>query len=131
MPFKDLREFIALLEEKKNLLRVKKPVDTKYGIAAYIRKTSDQRGPAIFFENVKGFEMPVVGGVFGTRERAFLAFECTSDNYVNKFRTALERLLPPKLVPTGPCKEVIHTGKDIDLNRLPIPGFDAPRGRWD
>lgn len=123
MPFKDLREFIALLEEKKDLLRVKKPVDTKYEIAGYIRKTSDQRGPAVFFENVKGFEMPVVGGVFGTRERAFLALECTSDNYVDKFQTALERLLAPKLVPTGPCKEVIHTGKNIDLNRLPIPLF--------
>lgn len=125
MPFKDLREFIALLEEKKDLLRVKKPVDTKFEIAAYIRKTSDQRGPAVFFENVKGFEMPVVGGVFGTRERAFLALECTAQNYVDKFQSALERLLPPKLVPTGPCKEVIHTGKDIDLNRLPIPIFSA------
>jgi 4-hydroxy-3-polyprenylbenzoate decarboxylase len=73
MPFKDLREFIALLEEKKDLLRVKKPVDTEYEIAAHVRKTSDQRGPAVFFKNVKGFEMPVVGGVFGTHERAFLA----------------------------------------------------------
>ena len=55
MPFKDLREFIALLEEKKDLLRVKKPVDTEYEIAAHVRKTSDQRGPAVFFKNVKGF----------------------------------------------------------------------------
>jgi len=52
---------------------VKKPVDTEYEIAAHVRKTSDQRGPAVFFKNVKGFEMPVVGGVFGTHERAFLA----------------------------------------------------------
>ena len=41
MPFKDLREFLALLEEKGELLRTKKPVDVKFEISSYIRKTSD------------------------------------------------------------------------------------------
>jgi UbiD family decarboxylase len=58
MPFKDLREFIALLEEKKDLLRVKKPVDTEYEIAAYVRKTSDQRGPAVFLRTSRGSRCP-------------------------------------------------------------------------
>src|SRR5574341_2494114 len=111
MPFNDLREFITFLESKGELLRTKKPVDVKFEISSYIRKTSDQRGPALLFENVKNSAMPVLGGVFATRERAFLALETSNEDYVNKFHNALDHLLPPKLVTKAPCKEVICTGK--------------------
>ncbi|MGH7826636.1 MAG: UbiD family decarboxylase [Candidatus Binatia bacterium] len=123
MPFRDLREFLSFLEKKGELLRTKKPVDIKYEISSYIRKTSDERGPALLFENVKDFNIPVLGGLFATRDRAFLALETSPQDYVNKFQSALERLVPPKLVSSGPCKEVIHTGRDVDLTKLPIPIF--------
>ena len=123
MPFSDLREFLTLLEEKGELLKTKKPVDVKFEVSSYIRKTSDQRGPALLFENVKNFNMPVVGGVFATRERAFLALESSPEDYVNKFQNALDHLLAPKLVSNAPCKDVIHTGNDVDLTWLPIPIF--------
>ena len=61
MPFKDLREFIAFLETKGELLRTRKPVDVKFEISSYIRKTSDVQGPALLFDNVKNFNMPGVG----------------------------------------------------------------------
>lgn len=123
MPFNDLREFLKFLEEHGELLKTKKPVDVKFEISSYIRKTSDQRGPALFFENVKNFDMPVVGGIFATRERAFLALETSSQDYVHKFQNALDHLLAPKLVSNAPCKDVIYTGNDVDLTRLPIPIF--------
>ena len=123
MPFRDLREFLTLLEEKGELLKTKKPVDVKFEISAYIRKTSDQRGPALLFENVKNSNMPALGGMFATRERAFLALETSPQDYVHKFNNALERLVPPKLVSSGPCKDVILTGNKVDLTQLPIPIF--------
>jgi UbiD family decarboxylase len=123
MPFRDLRDFISFLEQKGELLRTEKSVDVKFEISSYIRKTSDERGPALLFENVKNFNMPVLGGVFATRERAFLALETSPQEYVNKFQNALERLVPPKLVSNAPCKEVIHTGSSVDLTQLPIPIF--------
>jgi 2,5-furandicarboxylate decarboxylase 1 len=123
VPFNDLREFLKVLEENGELLKTKKPVDVKFEISSYIRKTSDQRGPALFFENVKNFDMPVVGGIFATRERAFLALETSPQDYVHKFQHALDHLLPPKLVSNAPCKEVVFTGNDVDLTRLPIPIF--------
>jgi UbiD family decarboxylase len=123
MPFNDLREFLSFLEQRGDLLKSKKPVDAKFEISSYIRKTSDVRGPALYFENVKGFDMPVVGGVFATRERAFLALETSPEEYVYKFHNALDRLVPPKLVSNAPCKDVIYTGDKIDLTRLPIPIF--------
>ncbi|HEY7167586.1 MAG TPA: UbiD family decarboxylase [Candidatus Binatia bacterium] len=123
MPFKDLREFLTLLDEKGELLRTRKPVDVKFEISSYIRKTSDEQGPALLFHNVRNSKMPVLGGVFATRERAFLALETTPQDYVNKFHNALDHLVQPRLVSDAPCKEVIYTGKDVDLGRLPIPIF--------
>jgi len=123
MPFNDLREFITFLESAGELMRTQKPVDVKYEISAYIRKTSDVQGPALLFDNVKGFDMPVLGGVFSTRKRAFLALETSNKDYVNKFQHALDHLVAPKLVAHAPCKEVVYKGKDVDLNKLPVPIF--------
>ena len=50
MPFNDLREFITFLESKGELLRTRKPVDVKFEISSYIRKTSDVQGPALLFD---------------------------------------------------------------------------------
>src|SRR6516162_7110132 len=123
MPFNDLREFVTFLESEGEMIRTRKPVDGKDEISAYIRKTSDVQGPALLFDNVKGFDMPVLGGVFSTRKRAFLALETSNEDYVNKFWHALDHLLAPKLVTHAPCKEVVYKGKDVDLNKLPVPIF--------
>ncbi len=55
MKFKDFRDFLDKLERHKKPLRVKKEVDTKFEIAAGIRKISDINGPALLFENIKGY----------------------------------------------------------------------------
>ncbi len=123
MPFNDLREFIGFLESKGELIRTKKPVDVKYEISAYIRKTSDVQGPALLFENVKEFTIPVLGGAFATRKRALLALETSNEDYVNKFHDALDHLVAPKLTANAPCKDVIIKGQDVDLNKLPVPIF--------
>jgi 4-hydroxy-3-polyprenylbenzoate decarboxylase/2,5-furandicarboxylate decarboxylase 1 len=123
MPFRDLREFIAHLEDQKELRRIRKPVDTKYEIAAYIRKTSDIKGPALLFENVNESKVPVLGGVFATRKRALLALETSEKQYGEKFHQALEHLVPPRKISSGPCKEVVLKSEDADLSRFPIPIF--------
>ena len=123
MPFKDLREFITCLDEQKELRRIRKPVDIKYEIAAYIRKTSDVKGPALLFENVKDSRTPVAGGIFATRKRALLALDTTDKECADKFKHALEHLMPPRKISSGPCKEVVRKGDDADLSRFPIPIF--------
>ena len=54
MPYRDLREFLTRLEAEGQLVRVKRPVKAEFEIAAGIRKMSDTRGPALWFENVVG-----------------------------------------------------------------------------
>jgi 4-hydroxy-3-polyprenylbenzoate decarboxylase/2,5-furandicarboxylate decarboxylase 1 len=128
MPFKDLREFIAFLERENELQKIKKPVDPCHEIAAYIRKSSDSKGPALLFENVKNSEIPVIGGVLATRHRVLLALGVAKDDYetyMGKFLNAMDHLVPPKLVSSGPCQEVIYLGDDIDVTRLPVPTLSA------
>ncbi|MBI2849185.1 MAG: UbiD family decarboxylase [Chloroflexi bacterium] len=125
MPFDDLPAFLSYLEERGDLVRIKKEVDLKYEISAYIRKTSDIQGPALIFEKVKGFHIPVAGGVFATRDRAILALEATRDTVIERFLHGIQNPIPPRLLTYGPCKEVIHKGEDVDLTSLPIPIYSA------
>ena len=87
MPFDDPRNFLEYLEERNDLLRISDEVDPKYEISAYIRKTSDQEGPALLFENVKGHDTSVVGGIFACRRRLLMALEADSKTSTNSSTT--------------------------------------------
>ena len=71
----DLRAFLNLLEEKKDLVHISRPTSPHFEVAAGIRKTSSIEGPALFFDNVVGHSMPVVGGLYAVRRRAVLGLE--------------------------------------------------------
>ena len=123
MPFDDPRDFLEYLEERRELVRVTDEVDPKYDIGAYIRKTSDQQGPAVLFENVKGHDMAAVGGIFASRRRVLMALDTDSAEVHEKFDGGVSNPIPSRLVDTGPCKEVILKGDEVDLGRLPIPVY--------
>jgi len=123
MVFTDLRQFLNVIDEQGDLVHIHKEVDPKYEIAAYIRQTSDTNGPALFFENVKGFGIPVVGGLFANRRRALMAMGSNHDAVTEKFLNGIKHPVSTKLLETGPCQEVVKTGKEVDLTELPIPTF--------
>lgn len=127
MPFRDLRAFLDHLLERGELVTIKREVDPRFEIAAYIRKTSDIQGPALLFPNVRGHTMPVVGGVFATRERGLLAAEGDNTTALAKFIAAIENPIAPRPVSEGACQEVRYLGDEVDLGRLPIP----TQGRLD
>jgi UbiD family decarboxylase len=127
MAYKDLREYLAVLEEKGKLKRVKKEVDKDWEIAAVCRqlfkKIPPQKRPALMFENIKGFSIPLAAGVLGaSREIYAIGLETESTEGINrKWDHALEKPLPPRIVKTGPCKENILHGKNVDITKLPVP----------
>ncbi len=120
MPFNDLRDFMDYLSERKELSVCKKEVNTRIEIAEVTDKSSKIGGPAILFENVKGFTSPVLTGLFGTLDRSFLAVESTKYEGFKKLAAGFERPLAVKEVTDGPCREVVKTGKDVDLNEFPV-----------
>jgi 4-hydroxy-3-polyprenylbenzoate decarboxylase/2,5-furandicarboxylate decarboxylase 1 len=129
MPYSDLRGFLGLLEEAGELARVTRPVSTRFEIAAGIRRMGDTGGPALLFENVVGHDMPVVGGLFSTRRRALLALEVASHEEGNaRFLRGLADPIDPVTVADGACQEVVASGDEVDLGRLPLPVYSEKDG---
>jgi 4-hydroxy-3-polyprenylbenzoate decarboxylase/2,5-furandicarboxylate decarboxylase 1 len=121
LPFEDLRSFLAFLEKNGELLKIEREIKVKYEIAAGIRKISNIQGPALSFENVKGYDTPVVGGVFATRRRALLGLEMKEETVFDEFLRRIKKPIKPKFVDDGPCKEVVLEGNEVDLLKFPIP----------
>ncbi len=128
MAYKDLREFIKVLEEKGLLKRITVEVDPILEIAEINDRIVKKGGPALLFERPKGSRFPCVVNLFGSFERMKLALEVRDLDEIG--RRALEFLEPeiptniieklkmlpklkrlsdflPRYVKSGPCKEVI------------------------
>ncbi len=69
MAFQDLREFIAFLEQRGQLRRITAPVSAELEITEITDRVSKAGGPALLFENVEGYDMPVLINLFGSPER--------------------------------------------------------------
>jgi len=73
----DIHEFVSELEKNGELKRVKTQVDTNLEIAEILRREMYSNGHAVLFENVKGFNMPVLGNAFGSMKRLEIGLEMT------------------------------------------------------
>ena len=97
MAFKDLRDWIALLEREGELQRVTAEVDPYLEITEIVdRLVKSGGGPALLFENPKGSEHPLLINQFGTERRMAMAFGAPSlDAVAEKLADVLE-MQPPE-----------------------------------
>ena len=162
MPYRSLRDFIARLEAEKRLVRVSAPVSPDLEMTEIQTRLLAEGGPAVLFETVVGpdgakCEMPVLVNLFGTVERVAWGMERNPDQLreVGETLAALRQPEPPgglkeawdklpllkqamtmrpKDSGSAPCQEVVLTGDQIDLGRLPVqtcwPGEPAPLITW-
>ncbi|MDD3654587.1 MAG: menaquinone biosynthesis decarboxylase [Desulfotomaculaceae bacterium] len=141
MAYPDLRAFISDLEKRGFLKRIKVEVDPALEITEISDRVVKSGGPALFFENVKGYKMPVVTNLFGALERVKLALGVDDLDRISAELlsiihpaelpvTFLDKLksLPkltqlaaviPKTVKTGPCKEIVQKDRP-SLAELPV-----------
>ncbi|QUC63932.1 menaquinone biosynthesis decarboxylase [Nitrosopumilus sp. K4] len=77
MAIEDIPEFISELEKNGELKRVKTEVDSDLEIAEILRRSMYSNGPAILFENVKNYDMPVLGNAFGSMKRLEIGLQMT------------------------------------------------------
>ena len=119
--YENFRDFLNLLESNGKLLRVRKEVDTRFDIAAGIRKVSDIDGPALLYENVRNYPgWRVAAGVFATRKLLAMALGVAEKDMLERYECLEQKLIPPERVSSGAVQDVIQTGDEIDLHRLPI-----------
>lgn len=144
MAFYDLREFINALESRGMLKRIKTPVDCNLEITEITDRVSKMEGKknvALLFENVKGYDMPVLMNAFGSMERLALTFGVNDiEEIPNELREILRlpyislqnkmdliHIIPtakrainfPKYVKKAPCQEVVITDNPT-LDKFPI-----------
>lgn len=153
MGFKNLREFLQFLEARGELRRVAAPVSPRLEITEIADRLVKGGGPAVLFENVEGSRIPVAANLFGTRRRMAWALGVED---VEEIAARIEELihlpkqgrgglwakmvlLPklaelgafgPKGVRSAPVHDVVLTGDDVDLGRIPVltcwPGDGGP-----
>jgi 4-hydroxy-3-polyprenylbenzoate decarboxylase len=161
MTYNSLRDFLEFLEKNNNLVRVKEEVSTVLEITEIHQRLIKNQGPAVLFENVVTengkSSMPVLINLFGTVERVAMGMNTTPDKLreigetlaflkqpepPGGWKEAWEMLpllkkilaMKPKNVSSAPCQEIVLTGDDIDLSKLPIqtcwPNEPAPLITW-
>lgn len=158
LKYKDLRDFIAVLEQRGELVRIKKEIDPNLEMTEISDRTLKAGGPALLFENPKGYNYPVLTNLFGTPERVALGMgqnDVSALREVGKVLAMLKEPEPPKgmrdawqkmpifkqvlnmgpkLIKKAPCQQYVISGDDVDLTKLPIqtcwPGDAAPLVTW-
>ncbi len=116
--FKNLREFLDLLEKEGELIRIQSEVDPELEITEItdrVSKMSDG-GKALLFENVKGSKMPVLINAFGSFKRMALAMGGENIEHAAK---RIEKLLSIKGVPKTFVGKFDLLGEMIDLSKIP------------
>ena len=115
-----LRDFIKVLRKEGELLSLSKPFDPKYEISTIISELGKRKAPAVLFRKAKGFEISVVGNLFGTVRRLALGLGLEEHRLLEDVIPKLENRIPPVLISENPSEVVqVPKGKIDLLNVLP------------
>ena len=129
MGHRDLREWIQRLEALGELKRLKTEVDWNLEIGGILREVCDRQGPALLFENIKDYRNTLCTKLFTASLATFprvalmlgLPKETPYRELIQVWRQRLKKPIKPVMVDTGPCKENILKGEDVDLFQFPTP----------
>ena len=158
MKYKDLRDFIAQLEQRGELKRIRTEVDPNLEMTEICDRTLRAGGPALLFENPKGYSIPVLANLFGTEQRVALGMGRNNVSELRELgellaflkepeppkglRDAMDKLplvkqvlaMNPKELSSAPCQDVVIERDKVDLRTLPIqtcwPGDAGPLVTW-
>ena len=122
---KSMRDFIELGEKEGVVKKIKAEVDWNLELSHVAKLNEEKQGPALVFENVKGYSSPIITSVCTTAERLALIMGMDKSSSLTQIMQhwvdVADKKIEPKWVDTGPCKENILTGDDIDLYKFPAP----------
>jgi len=144
MKYADLREFIAQLEAGGDLKRIQAEVSPRLEMTEISDRVLRAGGPALLFERPKGHTIPVLANLFGTVRRIAAAMGVADASALREVGKMLAFLrepeppkglrdlwdkfpvwkqllnLPPKVVSSAICQEIVWEKAEVDLARLPV-----------
>ena len=122
----NLRPFLKQLEEQEKLVRITKEVSVKYEIANIMYSLNEK---PVIFENVKGYEFPIFGGITSDRDIIAQGLGTAKNKLMMKLVDGLRHPKVPEVVEKGPCQEVVI--QNPDLKKLPLLfHVDGDGGRY-
>ncbi|MBN2336415.1 UbiD family decarboxylase [Candidatus Bathyarchaeota archaeon] len=137
---RDLRTYLSRLREAApdQLVTVDTPVDWRYGVTAHVTEMERRpSNPALLLRNIAGYSTPILTNLFGHVDRFNLSIGENPDTrgsrlgFYDKWNKLFKDDAPPAHVDSGPVKDVKMTGRDVDLEKLPIPRFyEQDGGRY-
>ena len=158
MKYTDLRDFIAELEQRGELVRISAEVDPVLEMTEIADRTLRRGGPALLFENPRGYSTPVLVNLFGTEQRVALGMGREDISALREIGELLAYLrqpdppkgmrdawskapvlkqvlnMAPKMVRNPSCQYHAQQGDEVDLYQLPIqtcwPGDAGPLVTW-
>ena len=120
---KNLRTFLNQVKEllPEQFKMVDKEVEPEFGVSAIIEKLENQgESPTVLFNKVKGSDIPLLINLGTSYDRLALAMDSDTKNIVSEYGKKEQNRIPVKEVSTGPVKDIILKGSDINLNILRI-----------
>ena len=144
MKYRDLREFIAVLEQQQLLKRIQTSVSPHLEITEIADRVLQKQGPALLFENTINqtgttYQFPVLANLFGTPERVAMGMGADDTSQLREigktlaylkepdppkgFKDAFSKLpllkdlwsMAPHIVKKAPCQEIILEGDKLSL----------------
>jgi len=136
--FGDMRGWIRALDASGELHRVEAEVDWNVELGTVARLAQGPgTGPALLFDNIKDYGRnarchQVFTGALSSPRRVAMMLGLSPDTHPRELvkvgRTILAESIAPKIVKSGPVKENVVTGKDIDLYEFPVPQWNRIDG---
>jgi len=124
---KSMRDFFSECEKNGQGKRITAEVDWNLELSHIAKLNEEAQGPALLFENVKGYKTPVLTSACTTTERLAIIMgmphTSTMTDLMGQWVKVGSNKVEPKWVDKkdAPCKQNIMKGKDIDLNIFPVP----------
>ncbi|MDH4123666.1 MAG: UbiD family decarboxylase, partial [Thermoplasmata archaeon] len=109
------RSYLERLDSEKKLIRIKKEVSPEYDASAIM---SELDGQAVYFEKIKGSNIPAAGGFCSSRDLIADSLNIEKEKILFTLAEAIKNRKPPAVVESGECQELVE--KDVDLTKLPI-----------
>jgi UbiD family decarboxylase len=118
-----LRSFLESVEadDPRGILRIRERVELDYHASALVMEMEKLgRSPVVWLERVGDQPYPVVTNLFGARRRYALALGVSEERLIEEWAARNERQVAPVTRKDAAVHEVVMTGSDVDLRKLPI-----------
>ncbi len=124
MTDQSLRGFLDMVERDfpADFVRISDPVRRELDITSTVFEFErNGKSPVVMFEQVEGFDLPVVTNVAGNRRLLAAALGVAPDDLPLAYRERCQTYTKVERIGDAPWQDLVLEGDDVDLTRLPIP----------